>query len=82
MKPIKHKNTLTYKILLHKEPEGSYTVTVPALPGCITYGGSVEEAIIMAREAITLYISDLKENGEYIPDDKESLEYLLNLEMV
>ena len=27
----------TYKILLHKEPEGQYTVTVPALSGCVTF---------------------------------------------
>ncbi len=32
---------LNYKILLHKEPEGSYTVSVPALPGCNTYGEDV-----------------------------------------
>ncbi len=76
------KETLTYKVFLHKEPEGSYTVTVPALPGCITYGETIDEAIEMAREAITLYVSDLKDNDENIPDDKESLEYLLNLEMV
>lgn len=82
MKPDQPNDTLTYKIFLHKEPEGNYTVTVPALPGCITYGETIDEAIVMAREAITLYISDLKEYGEPIPDDKESLEYLLNLEMV
>lgn len=29
---------LTYKLLMHKEPEGSYTVSVPALPGCMTFG--------------------------------------------
>src|SRR5690349_25026417 len=41
----------TYKILLNKEPEGSYTVTVPALPGCITYGENIDHAISMAKEA-------------------------------
>ncbi len=43
---------LTYKILLTKEPESAYTATVPALPGCITYGDNVEHAIFMAKEAI------------------------------
>ena len=33
-----------YKILLRREPEGGYTVTVPALPDCITYGENVDEA--------------------------------------
>ncbi|MCX6226904.1 MAG: type II toxin-antitoxin system HicB family antitoxin [Bacteroidia bacterium] len=71
--------SLTYKILLHKEPEGSYTVTVPALPGCITYGDNVDHAILMAREAVELYIAELRANGQDIPDDSMTLEYSLNL---
>jgi antitoxin HicB len=71
--------TLTYKLLLHKEPDGEYTVTVPALPGCITYGENIDHAIEMAKEAIELYISELKERGEEIPDDSATLEYSLNI---
>ena len=70
----------TYKILMHKEPEGSYTVSVPALPGCMTYGDSVEHAIQMAQEAIELYIEELHERGEEIPDDSNTLEYSLNVQ--
>ena len=69
----------TYKILLHQEPEGGFTVTVPALPGCITYGENVNESIGMAKEAIELYIEDLQGRGEVIPDDSNTLEYSLNL---
>lgn len=72
----------TYKIHLHKEPEGGFTVTVPALPGCITYGEDLDEAIQMAREAIELYVEELKERGEAIPDDSNILEYSINLENV
>ncbi len=71
---------LTYKIMMHKEPEGTYTVTVPALAGCITYGETVDHAIEMAREAIELYVTDLKERGEEIPDDSGTLEYSINLQ--
>lgn len=71
---------LTYKILMHKEPEGSYTVSVPALPGCMTFGETVEHAIQMAKEAIELYIEELHERGEEIPDDSSTLEYSLNLQ--
>ncbi len=70
----------TYKIHLHKEEEGGYTVSVPSLPGCITYGETIDEAILMAKEAITLYIEELQERGENIPDDKNTLEYSLNVE--
>ena len=69
----------TYKINLRKEPEGGYTVFVPSLPGCITYGDTVDEAIDMAREAIELYIEELQDRGESIPDDSNVLEYSLNL---
>ena len=71
----------TYKIHLHKEEEGGYTVMVPALPGCITYGENVDVAITMAKEAIELYIEELQDRGEDIPDDKNTLEYSLNLEV-
>ncbi len=71
----------TYKIHLHKESEGGFSVSVPALPGCITYGENLDEAIVMAKEAIELYIEELKERGESIPDDSNTLEYSLSLEI-
>ena len=52
---------------MHKEPEGGYTVSVPVLPDCITYGENVDEALTMAREAIELYIEELNERGEDVP---------------
>jgi predicted RNase H-like HicB family nuclease len=76
---MRNSKSLTYKILLHKEPEGEYTVTVPALPGCITYGENIDHAIEMAKEAIELYISELKEKGKEIPDDSNTFEYSINL---
>lgn len=69
----------TYKILLHKEPEGGFTVTVPALPGCITYGEDIDETIEMAREAIELYIEELESRGEVIPDNSDTFEYSLQI---
>ena len=72
----------TYRINLRKEEEGGYTVFVPSLPGCITYGENVDEAISMAREAIELYIEELKDRGESVPDDNNVLEYSLNLAAV
>ena len=71
--------SFTYRLLLNKEPEGQYTVMVPALPGCITYGDNVDHAIQMAKEAIELYIVELRSRGENIPDDSTTLEYSLNL---
>jgi predicted RNase H-like HicB family nuclease len=50
-----------FKVLLeYNEEEGGYTVTVPALPGCITEGKTVEEALENTREAITGFLEALE----------------------
>jgi len=63
--------------MLKREPEGGYTVTVPSLPGCVTYGETIDHALAMAKEAIELYIESLRAHGEEIPTDAETLEYTL-----
>jgi antitoxin HicB len=69
----------TFRILLNKEPEGGYTVTVPKLPGCITYGATIEGAIENAKEAIGLYIESLVADGEQIPTEENTFEYSLSI---
>ena len=71
---------LNYRLMLRKEPEGGYTVIVPSLPGCVTYGDSVEHAIEMAREAIELYLESLREHGDDVPSEEGTLEYTLTVE--
>lgn len=73
-------NVLNYRILLRKEPDDGYTVIVPSLPGCVTHGDTIEEAIEMAKEAIELYIESLKKHGEEIPTEEGTLEYTLMVE--
>lgn len=72
--------SLFYRILLHNEPQGGFTVTVPLLPGCVTYGETLEEAKQMAQEAIELYLDSLKAHGEPIPTEANVLEYTLTLD--
>jgi antitoxin HicB len=61
-----------YTIILEPDPdEGGYTVTVPALPGCITQGETVEQCIERAQEAITGYIESLIAEGEPVPEETE-----------
>ena len=68
-------DVLSYRILLREEPEGGYTVMVPSLPGCVTYGETISEAIAMAKEAIELYLESLRAHGEEIPTEEGTLEY-------
>ncbi|MDO8671691.1 MAG: type II toxin-antitoxin system HicB family antitoxin [Dehalococcoidia bacterium] len=63
-----------YTITLHLEPEeGGYSVTVPALPGCLAQGETLEEAIAMAKEAIAVHIQGLIEDNEPVPQEEETL---------
>ena len=56
-------------ILIPDEDGNGYTVEVPSLPGCISEGDTLEEALANIKEAIDLWIADAKEHGEEIPDD-------------
>ena len=66
--------------MLKPEPEGGFTVVVPSLPGCITYGSTLSEAKEMAKEAIELYLESLTAHNEYIPNDNETFEYNIMVE--
>ena len=70
---------LTYRIMMRREPEGGFTVNVPALPGCVTFGETIEHAMEMAKEAIQLYVETLQADGEPVPDDSQTFEYSLVL---
>lgn len=66
--------TRRFKIILElNDREGVYTVTVPALPGCITEGDSIQEALDNVQEAIMGYLEALKIRGEEIPDQEPTL---------
>jgi antitoxin HicB len=59
-----------YTIILEpNDPEEGYTVRVPALPGCIAYGQTREEALARAREAIAGFIEGLEKAGETVPEE-------------
>jgi len=62
-----------YTILLEPNREGGYTVTVPALPGCITEGDTFEAAITMARDVIQGYLISLIKHHEPIPTEEAPL---------
>ncbi len=65
---------LTYRIILRPEPEGGYTVTVPALPGCVTFGRTVEEANMMAADAVNAYLGSMRKHAEPVVDDSGTFE--------
>lgn len=66
MKKVKQK-VLNYTAVFRQEPEGGYTVVVPSLQGCVTYGETFEKAKEMAEDAIEGYLKSLAKHGEEIP---------------
>ncbi len=65
----KTKEKYSYQIVLRPEPEGGYTVVVPSLPGCVTYGRTVEEANRMAEDAIRGYLESVRKTKEHFPTE-------------
>jgi predicted RNase H-like HicB family nuclease len=57
---VRKVNKHSYQIYLRPEPEGGFTVSVPALPGCITWGKDLAHARKMAADAIRAYIASLR----------------------
>ncbi len=61
-----------YKFTVVIEPDGdSFHAFVPVLPGCHSFGATVDEARAHIIEAIELHIEGLREDGEPVPNEPE-----------
>jgi antitoxin HicB len=58
-----------YRVIYEQLSEGGYQVIVPALPGIVTYGPTLDEARNMARDAIVCHLRGLLKDQEEIPED-------------
>lgn len=58
---------MQFPIVVHKDPDSDYGVTVPDLPGCFTAGSTIDEALAMAKEAIEAYLEQIIEQGKLTP---------------
>ena len=59
---------------LQPEPEGGYTISVPSLPGCISYGKTFEEAIEMIKDAMEGWLAVAREEGVPLPEQFETIQ--------
>lgn len=68
----KKKKILQYTVYFLPEDDGDgFTVEVPALPGCVSYGKTVSQAKKNIQEAIELYLEVLAERGYKAPADDD-----------
>lgn len=62
----------TYQFTVVIEPdEEAFHAYVPALPGCHTFGATIDEARTNIAEAMALHIESMQEDGEPIPIERE-----------
>lgn len=60
-------NEYVYPAVFHSNEDGSFTITYPDLPGCISEGKSLGNALHMAQAALTQWIEYLKDKKQDIP---------------
>lgn len=53
---------MRFKVVMEPSDEGGYTIYAPALPGCVSEGETVEEALANIREAIDLYLEPVEDD--------------------
>jgi predicted RNase H-like HicB family nuclease len=66
---------MKFKVVLEPSDEGGYTVYVPSLPGCISEGDTLEEAMANIREAISLYLEE--DEPFQVPEKASIMEIVL-----
>lgn len=54
---------MLFHLVIHKDVDSTYGVTVPALPGCFSYGDTLEEAVVNSKEAIFFHLEGILEDG-------------------
>lgn len=66
---MNNQELLTYRIIIEPDDRGTFHGYVPALSGCHTWGKTIEETREHLREALSLYVMSLVEDGEDVPRD-------------
>ena len=64
---IERASHYTYAAAFTREDDGGYSIRFPQLDGCFTQGDTLESALDNAREAMSLHLYGMEEDGEEIP---------------
>ncbi len=65
--------TYVFQVELDQDDDGRWSASIPALPGCGTWGETVDEALEAPREASQAYVDVLIEDGRPLPVESDSL---------
>ena len=73
---------MKFPVVLHKDADSDYGVTVPDVPGCFSAGATVSEALENAQEALALHFEGLVADGDALPQAQEVDVHLANPDYV
>lgn len=65
---------LSYTVFYETAPEGGFQVVVPAMPEIVTYAPTLEEARLLAKDAIQCHLEGLAKTGEPIPTEQHAVQ--------
>ncbi len=69
-------SALKYIALIRKEDETDYWVDVPDLPGCISRGETIDEAMANFQDALELHLQAARKSNEALPSPREKDEVI------
>jgi predicted RNase H-like HicB family nuclease len=69
---IKGSKKMKIKVILEPSEEGGYTVYVPSLPGCISEGDTLKDALDNIREAMKLYLEPVED--DWVMDENAAVQ--------
>ena len=68
---------MQYSVILTPEPEGGFTITMPAYPEYVCFAETEQEALALAREGIAFEVERLREGGQPPPTESGPPKVLL-----
>lgn len=63
-------------LVIIEQAENNFSAYSPDLPGCVATGDTKEETLLRMREAISMHLEGLREDGLPVPPPSSSAEYL------
>lgn len=75
MRDLNYYLNLRYPFVLQQCDDGTYFIKYPDLKGCISVGGTIDEAIEMGKDALKLWLETALEDGSIIPEPKNLDDY-------
>ena len=62
-----------YYLALIEAGNGTFDITFPQFPGCVSQGDTLSNAIVQARNALALHVEGMQEDGEEVPNPDDSV---------